>query len=83
MRYSLPLTLLLTSMAAFGAGPTKNDLLNDAATPENITTYDGGHNLQRHSPLKQIDRSNVSRLVPVWNSSLANNYPQEGQPLLI
>ena len=25
----------------------------------------------------------MSRLVPVWNLSLANNYPQEGQPLLI
>ena len=83
MRNSLLLTLLLTSIPAFAASPTEKDLLNDAATPGNITTYGGGYNLQRHSPLKQIDRSNVGRLVPVWNLSLANNYPQEGQPLLI
>ena len=83
MRNSLLLTLLLTSIPAFAASPTEKDLLNDAATPGDITTYGGGYSLQRHSPLKQIDRSNVGRLVPVWNLSLANNYPQEGQPLLI
>jgi alcohol dehydrogenase (cytochrome c) len=70
-------------MTAYGAAPIKSDLLNDAATPGDITTYGGGYDLQRHSPLKQINRDNVNRMVPVWNLSLANNYPQEGQPLLI
>ena len=70
-------------MTAYGAGPATSDLVNDAATPGDITTYGGGYDLQRHSPLKQINRDNVKRMVPVWNLSLANNYPQEGQPLLI
>ena len=82
MRTALIMTLL-ASVSAYAAGPVDSDLKNDAATPGDITTYGGGYNLQRHSPLKQIDRSNVRRLVPVWNLSLANNYPQEGQPLLI
>lgn len=83
MKRLLPLTLLLGSLTAHATGPVNADLLNDAATGGDITTYGGGYDLQRHSPLKQINRNNVSRLVPVWNLSLANNYPQEGQPLLI
>ena len=83
MKKVLLLTTLLGSMTAYGAAPIKSDLLNDAATPGDITTYGGGYDLQRHSPLKQINRDNVDRMVPVWNLSLANNYPQEGQPLLI
>ena len=61
MRIALIVTLL-TSMSAYAAGPVESDLKNDAATPGDITTYGGGYDLQRHSPLKQIDRSNVSRL---------------------
>ena len=61
MRYSLLFTLLLTSVVTFGASPTRKDLLNDAANPDSITTYGGGYDLQRHSSLKQIDRSNVTQ----------------------
>ena len=82
MKKILLLTTLLGSITAYGAGPIESDLLNDATTPGDITTY-GGYDLQRHSPLKQINRDNVNRMVPVWNLSLANNYPQEGQPLLV
>jgi alcohol dehydrogenase (cytochrome c) len=81
-KYLLAVTLLASGMA-HAAGPLDADLKNDASTPGDITTYGGGYNLQRHSPLKQINRDNVSRLVPVWNLSLSNNYPQEGQPLLV
>ncbi len=83
MRRLLLLTTLLGSITAHALGPVAADLRDDAATPGDITTYGGGYDLQRHSPLRQINRDNVARLVPVWNLSLANNYPQEGQPLLI
>ena len=82
MRAALLITLL-ASISTHAAGPTEADLRKDAATVGDITTYGGGYDLQRYSPLKEINRSNASRLVPVWNLSLANNYPQEGQPLLI
>lgn len=81
-KYLLAVNLLVSGMT-YAAGPLDADLNNDASTPGDITTYGGGYNLQRHSPLKQINRDNISRLVPVWNLSLANNYPQEGQPLLV
>ena len=41
-------------------------------------TYDA----KRYSPLSQIDRDNVKRLVPVWSLGLSNLNGQEGQPLL-
>lgn len=64
------------------AGPSADDLVNDPSTPADVTTYGMSYGLQRHSPLKQIDRDSVTRLVPVWNLSLANNFPQENQPLI-
>ncbi len=81
-KYLLPAAMLF-SAGTYGAGPQSTDLVNDAGTPGDIATYGGGYNLQRFSPLTQINRDNVARLVPVWNLSLSNNYPQEGQPLVI
>src|SRR5258708_32117929 len=34
------------------------------------------------SPLKQISRSTVRRLVPVGSASLANEFGEQGQPLV-
>jgi hypothetical protein len=41
-----------------------------------------GYNLHRYSSLKQIDRSNVKRLVPIWNLSLDNPWGEQAQPLI-
>jgi alcohol dehydrogenase (cytochrome c) len=39
-----------------------------------------GYDLKMYSPLKQIDRSNAKRLVPVWSFSLANDMGEHSQP---
>ena len=41
-----------------------------------------GYSQQRFSPLTQINKQNVKRLVPAWTYSLADNRGQEAQPLL-
>jgi glucose dehydrogenase len=41
-----------------------------------------GYNAQRFSPLTQISRQTVKRLVPAWFYSLDNNRGEEGQPLV-
>src|SRR5262245_62640302 len=41
-----------------------------------------GYSQQRFSPLTQINKQNVKRLVPAWSYSLADNRGQEAQPLL-
>ncbi|MBL6749333.1 MAG: PQQ-dependent dehydrogenase, methanol/ethanol family [Nevskia sp.] len=75
--------MLAASLPAWAAAPTDADLKGGAKTPGEIATYGMGYDLQRHSPLKQVNKANVKRLVPVWNLSLSNNYPQETQPLVI
>jgi alcohol dehydrogenase (cytochrome c) len=82
-RSLITLALCSTYGLALAAGPTADDLLNDQKTPTDVTTYGMGYGLQRHSPLKQIDRGNVKRLVPIWSLSLASNLSEEAQPLLI
>ena len=41
-----------------------------------------GDQLHRDSPLQQIDKSNVKRLVPTWNLSLENEWGEQAQPLV-
>jgi len=80
------LTMAVCMAMAFpvwAAGPSEADLKQDAKTVGDVTTYGMGYDLKRHSPLKQINKSTVKNLVPVWNLSLANNQPQSQQPLMI
>jgi len=62
---------------------TTADLGNDASEPNDVLTYGIGYNAQRYSRLKQITKSNVGRLVPVWALGLENDYGELGQPLVM
>src|SRR4030088_186513 len=61
---------------------TLDDLRNDGKNTDNILTYGMGYHLQRYSPLKQIDKNSVRRLVPVWSLSLDNNWGEQAQPIV-
>jgi len=61
---------------------TLDDLKNDGRNTDNILTYGMGYHLNRYSPLKQIDKTSVKRLVPVWNLSLDNQWGEQAQPLV-
>ena len=56
---------LLVSWCAFGWAQTAEELLAAGKNPENVTNFGMGYDLKMHSPLKQIDKSNAKRLVPV------------------
>ena len=60
--------LLLSSLIplATQAQVTYDRLLRAAQEPQNWLTYSGGYSSHRHSPLKQIDQSNVKRLQIAW-----------------
>ena len=71
-------------LLAPGAGAQSlAELRNDAATPENVTTYGMGWGQQRHATGKQLTAANVRRLVPVWNLSLDSSANGSSQPLVI
>ncbi len=61
---------------------TLDELKNDGANPDNVLTYGMGYHQQRYSPLRQIDRTTVKRLVPIWNLSLDNAFGEQAQPLV-
>ena len=64
---------LVLATAAPAQAQSLADLRNDQNAPTSVLTYGMGYANQRYSPLKKIDKSNVSKLVPVWNYSLNNS----------
>src|SRR6188472_4567299 len=71
-------------LGAGASAQTLDDLKKDGngGSTDNVLTYGMGYHQQRYSTLKQISRSNVKRLVPVWSTSLSSNYGEQGQPLV-
>ena len=73
---------LLCGCFTLAHAQTAQDLLTDGKNTENITTYGMGYDMKRYSPLKQINTSNVKRLVPVWSMSMANDLGEQAQPMI-
>ncbi|XUM22378.1 methanol/ethanol family PQQ-dependent dehydrogenase [Bradyrhizobium oligotrophicum S58] len=73
----------LAIFASHGASAQSADQLVKGATDTaNVLNYGMGYNLQRFSPLTQINKDNAKNLVPVWNYSLADDRSEESQPLV-
>ena len=75
---------VLLLLGAGASAQTLDDLKNDGkgGTTDNVLTYGMGYHQHRYSPLKQIDKQTVKRLVPVWNLSLDNNCGEQAQPIV-
>ena len=58
------------------------DLLHAGAQTTNVLTYGMNYTQNRFSPLKQINKNTVRKLVPAWTYSLNNNTGEESQPLV-
>ncbi|MGB8401513.1 MAG: PQQ-dependent dehydrogenase, methanol/ethanol family, partial [Bradyrhizobium sp.] len=79
----LALAASLAILAPFGASAqTTDQLVKGATDTSNVLNYGMGYNLQRFSPLTQINKDNAKNLVPVWNYSLADDRSEESQPLV-
>jgi alcohol dehydrogenase (cytochrome c) len=73
---------LLGAWAALGTAQTNQDLINDGKNTENVTTQSMGYDRKSYSPLKQINKTNIKRLVPIWNSSLMNDQGELSAPTI-
>jgi len=87
MAFVLGVALLLglgASVIPFSAARAQSDqdLKNAGKNPAEILTYGMSYGQQRFSPLKQINRQTIKRLVPAWSYSFANNTGEESQPLI-
>jgi alcohol dehydrogenase (cytochrome c) len=70
----------LVLAAAPARSQTRDELVNDGKNPANVTTQSMGYARQSYSPLKQINTSNVKRLVPIWSTSLMNDMGELAAP---
>src|SRR3954453_19658779 len=83
MTRTTSLALLLSAAIPFVAhAQTADDLKNDGKTPGDVLTYGMGYAQHRYSPLTQINRQNVKRLVPGWSYSMSDNRGLEAQALV-
>jgi alcohol dehydrogenase (cytochrome c) len=73
---------LLCFWAAPGLTQTTEELVNNGKNTENVTTHSMGYDRKSYSPLGQINKSNVKRLVPIWNSSLMNDQGELAAPAI-
>ena len=70
--------------AAFAEGVTMEMIANDDAVTSQVVTNGMGRQLQRYSPLDQINKQNVKNLLPAWVFSFGGEKQrgQESQPLV-
>jgi alcohol dehydrogenase (cytochrome c) len=77
---------ICTAILVFGAVPvltqTVQELVNDGKNSENVLTQSMGYDRKSYSPLKQINKSNVKKLVPIWNTSVMNDQGELAQPTI-
>jgi alcohol dehydrogenase (cytochrome c) len=59
---------------------TMDELLRPDRNTDNVLTHSMGLDRKSYSPLKQIDKSNVRRLVPIWNASVMNEMGELAAP---
>ena len=77
---------LLATLVVLSPGPglsqTMEELINDGKSTENVLIHSMGYDRKSYSPLKQINKSNVKRLVPIWTTSLMNDSGELAAPTI-
>ena len=77
---------LLATLVILSPGPglsqTMEELINDGKSTENVLIHSMGYDRKSYSPLKQINKSNVKRLVPIWTTSLMNDSGELAAPTI-
>ena len=64
MRKIWLLAIVLGLRPGLASTQTADELVNDGKNTDNVTTQSMGYDRKSYSPLKQINKSNVKRLVP-------------------
>jgi alcohol dehydrogenase (cytochrome c) len=72
--------ILLLVATERGFVQTTEELVNDGKNTDNVTTQSMGYDRKSYSPLRQITKSTVKRLVPIWNASVMNDLGELAAP---
>ncbi len=85
MRVKLLALMMSIGFGAVAQAAVTNEMIkNDAKTTGDVVGWGMGTEGQRYSPLKQINTSTVSKLVPAWSFSFGGEKQrgQESQPVI-
>jgi alcohol dehydrogenase (cytochrome c) len=82
MRRLFAATALAVLLPFAAHAQTAQELTKGYGDTKNVLNYGMGYNLQRFSPLTQINKETVKKLVPVWSYSYDDNRSEESQPLV-
>src|ERR1700727_653259 len=74
------LTAVLGLWPPLGVAQTTDELINDGKNKDNVLNHSMGLDRKSYSPLKQISKANIKRLVPIWSTSLMNDWGELSAP---
>src|SRR5215471_20203716 len=64
------------------AAQTADELINAGNNTDNVLNHSMGYDRKSYSRLKEINKTNVKRLVPIWSTSLMNDSGELGAPAI-
>ncbi|HKA44085.1 MAG TPA: PQQ-binding-like beta-propeller repeat protein, partial [Burkholderiales bacterium] len=73
---------VLCAWCGLASAQTADELLNDGKNTENVLTFGMGYGIPMYSPLRQINKSNVKRLVPLWSTNLMSEQGELAHPAI-
>src|SRR5262249_13254440 len=76
-------SLIMMSLPTLAFAQSAQDLRNAANTPDKVLIYGMSYSQQRFSPLTQINKQTVGRLVPAWAYSLDDSNKEESQAMVM
>src|SRR5688500_19983142 len=76
------LAALLCASCGVVSAQTFQEHLNDGKNTENVLTFGLGMGIPMYSPLSQINKSNVKRLVPIWTTNTMTDTGALAQPTI-
>ena len=82
MKHVWMLPIVLSLAAGPAAAQTDAELAADQQSPASVLTHSMGYDRKSYSPLAQIDRSNIHRLVPIWSTSVMNDLGELAAPVV-
>ena len=82
MKNAWVLPIVLSLAAGTALAQTGAELIDDPQTPENVLTHSMGYDRKSYSPLAQINKSNIHRLVPIWSASVMNEFGELAAPVV-
>ena len=73
---------VLCAYCGIASAQTYEELLNDGKNTENVLTFGMGYGIPMYSPLRQINKSNVKRLVPLWSTNTMSDTGELSHPAI-